>query len=182
MELLRGISRVMAAVTALLLMYGITYTMEGMTTRLPETALDELAFRTLWMLPWLLLFCSGLEDLGKTTGQAWAFWAGLAIGIALLCYLEHYTTDRVFTKFAMPLAAIVGGSLPHFIHRIRVLYILCSFAAGIAGLVVCYFMLLSGGSFATKFIALLIIAFVISSIATAALMAGTLRGTTPKQS
>jgi peptidoglycan/LPS O-acetylase OafA/YrhL len=87
MVVLRGISRVTAAVTALLLIYGISYAMEAMTTRLPDTSLHEFAIGTLWMFPWMLLFCSGLEDLGKATRRAWVFWAGLAVGIALLCYL-----------------------------------------------------------------------------------------------
>jgi hypothetical protein len=176
---LRGISRLTAAVTALLLIYGITYAMEGMTTRLPETSLHEFAFRTLWMFPWMLLFCSGLEDLGKATRQAWLFWAGLAVGIALLCYLERYTADSFLTKIALPMVATGGGSMPHFIRRLSFVYIVCSFAVGICGLAVFYFegsAFLSGSSFATRTIAFLIVAFGISSIATASLSANFLRG------
>lgn len=183
MALLRGISRVTAAGSALLLIYGITYAMEGMTTRLPETLLHELVFGALYLLPWMLLFCSGLEDIGRATRKEWPFWIGSVAGMALLCYLEHYSTDRTLTKIAMPLLATTGGSLPHFIRRINIVYTVCSFAIGIAGLAVCYFegsALLSGGSFATRFIAFLIVAFVVSSIATAVLTASTLRGATPK--
>jgi hypothetical protein len=73
MLLLRGISRVTAAATALLLMYGITYAMEGMTTRLPETPLHEVVFRVLYMLPWMLLFRSGLEDIERIIHNTWVF-------------------------------------------------------------------------------------------------------------
>jgi hypothetical protein len=46
--LLRGISKVTAAGTGLHLIYSITYAMESVTTRLPETPLHELARSTLW--------------------------------------------------------------------------------------------------------------------------------------
>lgn len=183
MALLRGISRVTAAGTALLLVYGITYAMEGMTTRLPETLLHELAFGTLFALPYMLVFCSGLEDMAKFTRKGSVFWIGSLAGIALLCYLEHYSTDRTLTKIAMPLLVTICGSLPYFIRSMNFVYVVCSFATGVAGLRVCYFELLgllSGGSFVTKrFIGFLIIAFVVSSFATAALTASSFRRTTP---
>jgi hypothetical protein len=181
MALLRGISRITAAGSALLLIYGISYAMEGMTTRLPETVLHELAFGTLYLLPWMLLFCSGIGDIAIFTRKRWAFWIGSLAGIALLCYLEHYSTDRTLTKIAMPLLVTLCGWLPYFIRSMNFVYAVCSFATGMAGLAVCYFegsALLSGGAFATKSIGYLIIAFVVSSIVTVVLTAGTFRSTT----
>lgn len=175
---LRGMLKLTAAITALLLIYGISNAMDGMATRLPEAPLHELAHSTLWLLPWMLLFCSGLEDLGKTTWKAWAFWVGLAVGMALLYYLEHVTTDTALTKIAMPPAVIIGGLLPHFIRRIRFIYLFCSLAVGIMGLTVLYFegiALLSGGSFASRTIGVLVATFVASSIAITALSAISLR-------
>ena len=185
MALLRGISRVTAAGSALLLISGITYAMEGMTTRFPETLLHELALGSLYLLPWMLLFCSGLEDIARFTRKGWVIWIGSLAGIALLCYLEHYSTDRTLTKIAMPLLVTICGSVPYFIRSTNFVYVVCSFATGIAGLAVCYFegsKLLSGGSFATRLIGFLIVAFVVSSIATAVLTASSLRRTTPKYS
>jgi hypothetical protein len=186
MLLLRGISRVTASVTALLLIYGIAYAMEGMTTRLHETPLHEVAFHVLYMLPWMLVFCSGIEDIERIMHKRWVFWLGSVAGIALLYWLEHYSiTDRNSTKFVMPLVATMGASLPYFIRRLSFVFTVFSFAAGIAGLVVLYFeasAFLSGGSFATKFIAYLIIAFMISSVAAAILTASSLRRVTPRHS
>jgi hypothetical protein len=54
-------------------MYGITYAMEGMTTRLPETPLHEVVFRVLYMLPWMLLLRSGLEDIERIIHNTWVF-------------------------------------------------------------------------------------------------------------
>ena len=82
------------------------------------------------------------------------------MGMALLFYLEHFTADRLVTRIAMPLVAALGGSLPHFIRRIRCVYNICSLLVGIAGLTAFYFegsALLSGSSFATKSIAFLIV-------------------------
>ena len=176
--LLRGTLKVTAAATGLLLIYSITYAMEGMTTRLPETPPHELPRSTLWLLPWMLLFCSGAEDIGKATGKRWAVWACVVAGIALLVYLEHFTADTLLTKVVTPVAVALGGLLPHFVRSIRFVYIVCSFAVGIAGLIVFYFAgsaLLSGGSFATRTIACLIVTFGISSVATAALSGTSLR-------
>lgn len=118
--------------------------------------------------------------------RRWIFWLGSVAGLALLYCLEHYSiTDRNPTKFVTPLVATIGGSLPYIIRRLSFVFTVFSFAAGIAGLVVLYFeasAFLSGSSFATRFIAFLIIAFVISSIATAILTANSLRGATTRHS
>jgi len=77
-RLLRGVCSVTAAMTGLLLVYGFVFAMEGMTTRVPMTALHELVTVTLWMLPWMMLYCSGLEDLVTVTRRATVFWLGIA--------------------------------------------------------------------------------------------------------
>jgi hypothetical protein len=181
--LLRGTLKVTAAATGLLLIYSLIYAMEGLTTRLPESFLHELARSILWTLPWMLLFCSGAEDMGTAVGKPWVSWAGFGMGMALLFYLEHFTADRLVTRIAMPLVAALGGSLPHFIRRIRFVYIICSLLVGIAGLTAFYFegsALLFGSSFATKSIAFLIVSFGVSSVATAVLSALSLRSSKSK--
>jgi hypothetical protein len=60
LRILRAITSAVAAATGLLLAYGITYAMEGMTTRVPVSQLHELGISTLWMVPWTILFCFGL--------------------------------------------------------------------------------------------------------------------------
>jgi hypothetical protein len=102
--ILRGISKVTAAITGLLVAYSFIYTIAAMTTRIP-TIPRELSVTTFWMLPWMLLFCSGVEDFGTVTRQAWVFWVGVGVGLAPLYYFENYTSDRILTKAAMPLLA-----------------------------------------------------------------------------
>lgn len=176
---LRGASKVTAAVTGLLLVYGITCAMEGMTSRIPTAPAHELVITTLYILPWMLLFCSGVEDLGTATRQQWVFWAGVVLGLIFLYYFEHFTTDSTLVKGAMPLIAITAGGIPHVIRRIRFLFTACSLAAGVAGLVALYFVvrvLVSWTtSFATKGIAFLFVAFATTSLATGVLSAVALR-------
>ena len=175
---LRGTSKVTAGLTGLLLVYGIVYAMEGMTTRVPMSRLHELLIATLWMLPWTLLFCSGFEDFGKVTRQAWVLWVGMTLVLALLYYFERNTTSAVLTKAVMPLLATVAGLLPHAISRIRFIFTVCCLAAGVAGAVVlslafsAYF---SGHSFATKGIASATLAFGIASLATGLLSVAAFR-------
>jgi len=112
---LRGISKFTAGVTGLLLVYEVVYAMESMTTRIPNPW-QELAITTLWMLPWTLLFCSGLEDFGIVTQKAWIFWVGTILALVLLYYFERNTTSTILTKAAMPVLAVSGGLLPHAIR------------------------------------------------------------------
>jgi hypothetical protein len=70
---LRGVSRIAASAAGLWLIYGGTYPTEDMTTRIPTNPLHELWVTTLWMVPWMLLFCSGVEDFEKIAGRAWIF-------------------------------------------------------------------------------------------------------------
>ena len=177
-RLLRGVFSVTATTTGLLLVYGIVYALEGMTTRIPITSPRELATTTLWMLPWMLLYCSGLEDFATVTRQASIFWLGLAPALAFLYFYERHTGSSVLTKVAMPLLATVGGLLPHVVRRIKFVFTLISLAAGIAGLVVLYFtvdtLVSSTSSFATKGIGLVFVAFGTASVATGVLSVASL--------
>lgn len=170
----RGICRVTAAMTGVLLVYGISYALEGTTTRIPMGRLSELAITTLWMLPWTLLFCSGAEDFQRATRQGSVFWVGITLALALLYYLEHYASDSFLTKVVMPLLAITGGTVPHLVRRVTFVFTFISIAAGIGGLAVIYFEVtrfLSGSvaSFASATIGFLIFGFVGTSIATGVL-------------
>src|SRR2546421_12649210 len=97
---LRGISKFTAGVTGLLLVYEVVYAMESMTTRIPNPR-QELAITTLWMLPWALLFCSGLEDCGIGTPQAWRFWVGAFLVLVLMYYVDRHQTSTVLSMAAM---------------------------------------------------------------------------------
>jgi chromate transport protein ChrA len=81
--ILRGTARILAAATGLLLVYRITFALEGMTTRIPTAAAWELATRALWTMPWLLLFCSGLEDVAVVTSKPWVVWFGGIVALFL---------------------------------------------------------------------------------------------------
>jgi hypothetical protein len=163
----------------LLLVYGVTYAMEGMTTRISMVPLHELTITTLWMVPWMLLFCSGMEDFETVTRQAWVFWVGISLALALLYYFEHNTSSSLLTKAAMPLLATAVGLLPHVVRHIRFVFTIFSLAAGIAGLVVIYFVLAlllspSASSFATKSIGFAVVAFGTASLATGVLSVASL--------
>jgi hypothetical protein len=178
-RLLRGVFSVTAATMGLLLVYGVVYAMEGMTTRIPTTPLRELATTTLWMLPWILLYCSGLEDFATVTRREWIFWLGLAPALAFLYFYERHTGSSVLTKVAMPLLVTVGGLLPHVVRRIRFVFTALSIVAGIAGLVVMYFtvgtFVSSTSSFATKGIGFVFAAFGTASVGTGLLSLAALR-------
>jgi len=177
---LRGISKFTAGVTGLLLVYEVVYAMESMTTRIPNPW-QELAITTLWMLPWTLLFCSGLEDFGIVTQRAWIFWVGTILALVLLYYFERNTTSTILTKAAMPVLAVSGGLLPHAIRRIRFVFVICGLAAKV--FLFLYFafstLLSSTSSFANRGVALLIVAFGTSALATGVLAVVPLRRVTP---
>lgn len=148
-----------AAATGLLLVYGVVYAMEGMTTRIPISPLRDLGITTLLMLPWTMLFCSGLDDFGAVTKQGWVFWAGVTLTFAFLYYFQRSTSTSIAAKITMPLLATAGGLMPHVIRRIRLLFTVFSFAAGVAGVVVFYDALtsyFSGSTFASKVIAFVV--------------------------
>jgi hypothetical protein len=176
-RLLRGVFSVMAVAAGLLLAYGIAYAMEGMTTRIPKTSINELATTTIWMLPWMFLYCSGLEDFVTVTGQAFVFWLGLAPALAFLYYFERHMSSGLLTKTAMPLLAIVGGVLPHVFRRLIFVFAILPFVAGIAALVVLYYTFpsLLRFSFATRTIGFLIVLFEAACLGSCALSAAFLR-------
>jgi hypothetical protein len=179
LSVLRGVSKVTAGLTGLLLVYGIVYAMEGITTRIPMSRLHELVITTLWMLPWTLLFGSGFEDLGKVTRRPWVFWVGMTLVSSLLYYYERNTTSAVLTKAAMPPLATVGGLLPHAIPRIRFIFTVFCLVAGIAGIVVLGLALSTffspSHSFATKGIGVVIFVFGTASLTTGVLSVTSLR-------
>jgi len=175
LSVLRGIAKLTAAATGLLLDYGVVYTMEGMTTRIPMNRWHELAITTLWMLPWTLLICSGLEDFSTVIQKAWAFWLGASLAVVLLYYFERNTTSTVLTKAAMPLLAVTVGLLPHTIPRIRFVFAVFGLAAGLAGVGFLYIVLptiISPMShFASWEIGVVMVAFGASALATGILTA-----------
>jgi hypothetical protein len=135
---LRGTARILAAATGFLLMYSITYALEGMSTRIPTTATWELANGVLWTAPWLLLFFSGLQDLVIVTGKPWVLWLGGFAALLFLYYFDHYTSLSLVTKAAMPPIVVGVGLIPHFIRKMGFLFVLSALAAGIAGVFVLY--------------------------------------------
>lgn len=173
---LSGISKVTAAMTGLLVAYNFIYTVAGMTTRIP-TIPRELSVTTLWMLPWMLLFCSGVEDFGTVTRRAWVFWVGVGAALSSLYYFEHYTSDRILTKAAMPLLATAGGSLPHVVRRIKIVFTVVSLGAGLAGVAILCLGLatLLNRSFATKGIGVVGMTFGMASLAAGVLSVARLR-------
>jgi hypothetical protein len=161
--ILRGTARILAAATGLLLTYGITFALEGMTTRIPTTATWELATTALWTAPWMLLFCSGVEDLSIISRKEVVLWIGVFAALLFLYYFDRYTSMSFLTKAAMPPLAVGAGLVPHFVRRIRFLFGLASVAAGVVGGYVLYLsaasILLPSAHFATKFIGVLIVTF-----------------------
>ena len=168
MIILRGTARVLAAATGLLLAYGITFALEGMTTRIPIAAARELATVSLWTMPWMLLFCSGVEDLATFIRKDYVLWLGAIAALLFLYYFGWHTTMSSLTKAAMPLLAVGVGLTPHFVRRMRFLFDLASIAAGIVGGYVLYMtlntFLRSASHFATKFIAALFVTFILAGI------------------
>jgi len=178
LRILRAITSVVAAATGLLLVYGLIYAMEGMTTRVPVSQLYELGISTLWMVPWTILFSFGLEDFGAVTRRPWVFWSGAMLALILLYYFERNTSSRTVTKIAMPLLATAVGLLPHVIRRIHFVFIIFSIAFGVAALVLFYFAAssyLSGSFFSTKGIGFLVLTFGTSSFIAGVLSVALLR-------
>lgn len=154
-------------------MYGITFALEGMTTRVPTTDTWELATGALWTAPWLLLFCSGLQDVVVVTGKQWVLWLGSIAAILFLYYFDYYTSLSLVTKAAMPPIAVGVGLIPHFMRKMGFLFVLSSLAAGVAGAFVLYNVAATLFSptahFATKVIGALLVTFCLSAITTGVL-------------
>ena len=168
MVILRGTARVIAAAAGLLLAYGIIFALEGMTTRIPVTAVGELATVTLWTTPWMLFFCSGIEDLATFTRKDYVLWLGAIAVLVFLYYFDWHTTMSSLTKAAMPPLAVGVGLMPHFVRRLRFLSDLASIAAGMLGAYVLYItmnsVLVPTSHFATKFIGALYVTFILAGI------------------
>ncbi len=151
--LIRGVSQLVAAASGLLLVFGVIYAMEGMTSRLPMGTARELATVTAFMLPWTLLFCSGLHDLTEATKRQAIFWAGNVLFLGFVCYWNQYTTDAGLTKAAMPVLACTGGTVPHFLRRLSFIYPILCVLFGLCGVaVLCedIWTFTTGSSFATR--------------------------------
>jgi hypothetical protein len=161
--ILRGTARVLAAVTGLLLVYGAVYALEGMTTRIPINAARELVGASLWTAPWMLLFCSGMEDLATVTRKNLVLWPGVFAILLFLYYLDRHTSLSFLTKAAMPPLAVGAGLVPHFVRRSKFLFALSSLAAGGAGAYVLYLVgntaLSPTTHFANRLIAVVIVTF-----------------------
>jgi hypothetical protein len=178
--ILRGTARILAAATGLLLMYGITFALEGMTTRVPTTATWELATGVLGTAPWLLLFCSGLQDAVTATGKQWVLWFGGIAALLFLYYFGHYTSLSLVTKAALPPIALAVGLFPHFIRKMGFLFVLSSLAAGVSGGFVLFNIAATLFSptthFATKLIGSLLVTFCLSALTSGLLAVSELYG------
>ena len=177
--ILRGTARILAAATGLLLMYGITFALEGMTTRIP-TAAWELATGVLWTAPWLMLFCSGLQDAVTVTGKQWVLWLGGIAALLFLYYFDHYTSLSLVTKAALPPIALAVGLIPHLIRKMGFLFVLSTLAAGVGGGFVPFDIAVTLFSptahFATKLIGALLVTFCLSALTSGVLTVSELYG------
>jgi hypothetical protein len=166
--LVRAISRIVAASSGLLLIVGAVYAMEGMTTRLPTTSFRELVISTGVLLPWILLFCSGFDDLAIIAKREWLFWAGSALLLALIYYCDLSTSLQGVNKAGVPILACILAIQPHIFRRVALLYSLVSLVFGLCGVLVLFYTVqtyLRGSSFTNQTTAACVFSFAISSIA-----------------
>jgi hypothetical protein len=166
--LVRGILRIVAASSGLVLVFGIIYAMEGMTTRLPTTSFRELLVSTVCMVPWLLLFCSGLDDLTRIAERQWLFWVGSVLVLALVYNFVRYTSLQGLNKAAIPILACIFAIQPHIFRRVAFLYSVVSVLFGLCGMVLLFYSVqtyLGGSSFTSRPIAASVFSFAVSSIA-----------------
>jgi hypothetical protein len=178
LRILRAIAGVVAAATGLLLNYGFIYATEGMTTTVRVSQLHELGISTLWIVPWTILFCLGLEDFSAVTRRPWVFWAGAMLALILLYYFERNTSRGTVTKIGMPLLATAVGLLPHVIRRIHFVFNIFAIAFGVAALVIFYSAAssyLSGSFFSVNAIGFLVLTFGTSSFIAGVLSVALLR-------
>ncbi|MDE3202476.1 MAG: hypothetical protein KGN79_16320 [Acidobacteriota bacterium] len=166
--LVRGILRIVAASSGLLLIFAVIYAMEGMTTRLPTTSFRELLVSVVCMVPWILLFCSGLHDLAQIAKRQWLFWVGSALVLVLVYYFDRNTSFQEMNKAAVPILACIFAILPHTFRRVAFLYSVVSVMFGLCGMLVLVYLIqmyFRGGSYTNRPIATLVFSFAISSIA-----------------
>jgi hypothetical protein len=166
--ILRGTASILASMTGLLLVYGIIFALEGMTTRVPTSAAWELTTASLWTALWLLLFFSGLQDLVKMTHKQWVLWIGVVAALVFLYYFDRYTSLSLLTKAAMPPIATGLGLVPHFVKRMGFVFTLSSLAVGVMSATALYHfattMLSPTAHFATRTIGALIVIFCVTGI------------------
>ena len=165
--LIRGISQLIAAASGLLLVFGVVYAMEGMTSRLPMGMAKELAEVTIFMLPWALLSCSGFHDLSNAARRDWIFQAGSMFGLGFLYYLNRHTADSGVAKAAAPVLASAGAIVPHVVRRISFVYSALCVLFALCGIVVLYLdvqTFATGSTFATPVIAVLMVIFPLACI------------------
>lgn len=171
--LVRGISQIIAAAIGLLLIYGVIYAMEGMTSRLPMSTARELVTSTVFMLPWTLLFSSGFHDLSKAARRGWVFWAGNVLVLGFLYYFNRYTTNAGLTKAAMPILACAAATVPHVLRRTAFIYPALCVLFALCGVVVFYYdiqtFVTPGRSFATPAITAFMVTFPLACIIAGAL-------------
>jgi hypothetical protein len=162
--ILRGTASILAAMTGLLLVYGVIFALEGMTTRVPTSAAWELATGSLWTALWLLLFFSGLQDIVNVTHKQWVLW----LGVVFFDYFDRYTSLSLLTKAAMPLIATGLALVPHFIKRMGFLFSLSALAVGVVSATALYYfantILLPTAHFATRTIGALSVIFCVTGI------------------
>ena len=174
MTILRGTASILASITGLLLVYGITFALEGMTTRVPTSAAWELATGSLWTALWLLLFFSGLQDFVNVTHKQWVLWLGVVAALVFLYYFDRYTSLSLLTKAAMPPIATGLGLVPHFIKRMGFVFSLSSLAVGVVSATALYYfattMLSPTAHFATRTIGALIVIFCVTGITSGVLV------------
>ena len=167
-KILRGTARILTTVTGLLLAYGITFALEGMTTRVPTSPVRELVTVSLFTAPWLLLFCSGLQDFEIVTRRKWVLWLRVFAITLFLYYFDRYTSLSILTKIAMPPLAVGLGLIPYFVKKLDFVFALSSVAAAVLGVAVVYHfaprMLMATAHFATRTIGVLIVIFCFAGI------------------
>lgn len=171
--LIRGTAQFIAAASGLLLVFGVIYAMEGMTSRLPMGSARELVTETVFMLPWTLVFCSAFHDLSMAAKREWIFWVGSLLTLGFLYYLNRHTTDTGLTKVAMPVFASAAAIVPHALRRLAFIYSVLSGLFALCGVVVFYLdvqTFITGSSFATPAIAVLMVIFPLAAITAGTLL------------
>ena len=152
----------------MLLAYGVIFALEGMTTRVPTSAVRELATGALSTAPWLLLFCSGLQDFVILTRKPWVLWLGIFAVTFFLYYFDRNISLSMLTKIAMPPIAVGLGLIPYFAKKMGFVFALSSLAAGVAGIAVVHSFaaptLLTTTHFATRTIGVLVVTFCLAGI------------------
>lgn len=167
--LIRGIARIIAAAAALLMSFGIVYTMEGITERIPVSLPKEILTEGIILGLFLGLLLAGGQDLAKATRHKAVFWIVALAGLTGVYYLNHATTDRMTTKVIAPLLALGLAVIPYFGQRLNWLYGVCSVSAGAFALYLSWILIQeklagSGVFFQGGILGLIWLGFILTSI------------------